>query len=62
MSDPWIGMGFIAHHERKGGGIGDRVDGSVVREFCHRKKFRPFRGLVFSEDVEIGFEFLVYPF
>ena len=36
MSDLWIGMGFIAHHERKGGGVGDRMGGGIVREFRHR--------------------------
>ena len=35
MSDLRIGMGFIAHHEREGGGIGDRMGGGVVREFHH---------------------------
>ena len=28
-------MGFIVHHEKKGGGIGDGMGGSVVREFHH---------------------------
>ena len=55
-------MGFIVHHERKGGGIGDRMGSGVVREFCHGEKFRPFKRLVLSEDAEIGLEFLVYSF
>ena len=28
-------MGFIAHHEREGGGVGDRVSGGIVGEFHH---------------------------
>ena len=36
MSDLWIGTGFIAHHERKGGGVGDGMGGGIVREFRHR--------------------------
>ena len=59
MSDFWIGMGFVAHYERKGGGVGDKMGGGIVGEFCHGKEFRPFRRLVFSEDLEICFEFLV---
>ena len=30
LPDLQIGMGFIAHHERKGGGIGDGVGDSIV--------------------------------
>ena len=28
-------MGFIAHYEREGGGIGDGMSGGIMREFCH---------------------------
>ena len=40
MSDFQIGSGFVAHYEREGGGVGDRMGGGVVRKFCHRKEFR----------------------
>ena len=36
MSDLRIGMEFIAHHEREGGGIGDRMGGGIVGELGHR--------------------------
>ena len=62
MSDLWIGTGFIAHHEREGGGVGDGVGGGVVREFRHGKEFGPFRWLVPGKDLKIRFEFLVDPF
>ena len=62
MSDLRISTGFVAHHERKGGGVSDGMGGGVVREFCHGKKFRPFRRLVFSKDPKVGFELLVDPF
>ena len=55
-------MGFMVHYERKGGGIGNGMSGSVMREFCHGKEFIPFKRLVFCEDVEVYFELLVYPF
>ena len=57
-----IGTGFVVHYEREESGIGDRMGVSIVREFCHRKEFGPFRRLVLGEDVEIGFKFLVYLF
>ena len=28
-------MGFIAHHEREGGGVSDGMDSGIVREFHH---------------------------
>ena len=62
MSDFWVGLGFIAHHEKEGGGVGDRMSGGVVCEFCHWEKFRPFRRLISSKDLEECFEFLVDPF
>ena len=62
MSDLRVGMGFVAHHERKGGGVGDGMGGGVVREFCHREEFGPFSGLVSSKDPKIGLQFLVDPF
>ena len=62
LSDLRVGMGFVAHHEREGGGIGDGVGGGILREFCHREEFGPFRRLVLSEDLKIGFEFLIDPF
>ena len=55
MSDLRIGTGFVAHHERKGGGVGDGMGGSVVREFCHGEKFGPFRRLIFGKDPKVGF-------
>ena len=61
MSDLWIGTGFIAHHEKEGGGIGDGMGGRVVHEFCHGKKFRPFRRLVLGKDPKERFKFLVDP-
>ena len=62
LSDLRIGLGFIAHHERKGGDVGNRVGGGVVREFRHGKEFGPFRRLVLGKDSEIRLEFLVDPF
>ena len=55
MSNLGIGMGFVAHHEKEGGGICDRVGGGVVRKFCHREKFRPFGRLIFGKDPKVGF-------
>ena len=55
LSDLWIGTGFVAHHERKGGGVGDGMGGRVVREFCHGEKFGPFSGLISGEDPKVGF-------
>ena len=55
-------MGFIAHHEREGGGIGDGMGGRVVSKFCHREKFGPFRRLVFRKVLKEGLKFLIDPF
>ena len=52
-------MGFIAHHERERGGIGDRVGGGIMGEFHHGKEFGPFSGLIFGKDPKVGFKFLV---
>ena len=62
MSDFQIGTGFVAHHERERGGIGDRMGGGILREFCHGKKFGPFRRLVLCKDSKVGLKFLIYPF
>ena len=62
MSDLRIGTGFVAHHEREGGGIGDGMGSGVVCEFCHREEFGPFRRLVLGKDPKEGFKFLVDPF
>ena len=59
MSDLRIGTGFVAHHERKGGGVGDRMSGGVVCEFRHGKDFGPFRRLISGKDPKISFQFLV---
>ena len=55
LSDFWIGSGFVAHHEKERGGIGDRMDGGIVSEFCHEKKFRPFKRLVSGKDLKERF-------
>ena len=62
MPDLRIGTGFVAHHEREGGGIGDGVGGGVVHEFHHGEEFGPFRRLVFGKDLKVCFKFLVDPF
>ena len=62
MSDLRIGSGFVAHHEKEGGGVGDRVGGGVVCKFCHGKEFGPLRRLIFGKDPKEGFKFLVNPF
>ena len=62
LSNFWIGTGFIAHHEREGGGIGDGMSGRVVCEFRHREEFGPFKRLVLRKDPEERFKFLVDPF
>ena len=62
LSDLRIGTGFVAHHERKGGGIGDGMGGGVVCEFRHGEEFGPFRRLVLGENLKVGFKFLVDPF
>ena len=61
MCDLWISTGFVAHHEKEGGGVGDRMGGGVVREFCHGE-FGPFSGLIFGEDPKVCFKLLVDPF
>ena len=55
-------MGFIAHYEREGGGVGNGMGGGVVCEFCHGQKFGPFRWLILGKDPKEGFQFLVNPF
>ena len=35
LSNLRIGTGFVAHHEREGGGIGDGMGSGIVREFRH---------------------------
>ena len=62
LSDFGIGSGFIAHHEREGGGVGDGMSGGVVCKFCHWEEFGPFRRLVLGKDLKEGFQFLVDPF
>ena len=59
MSNFQVGMGFVAHHEREGRGIGNGMDGSIVREFHHREDFGPFGRLILDKDPKEGFEFLV---
>ena len=55
MSDLRIGMGFVAHHERKQGDVGNGMGGGVVCEFHHGKELGPFRRLVSGKDPKIGF-------
>ena len=62
LSDFWIGTGFVAHHERKRGGISDGMGGGVVCKFRHGKKFGPFRRLIFGKDPKVCFKLLVDPF
>ena len=62
MSDFGIGPGFIAHHEKEGGGIGDGMGGRILREFCHGEKFGPFRRLILGKDLKECLELLIDPF
>ena len=55
-------MGFESHHERKGEDFCGTVRNGVVVEFGCGKEFRPFLGVVGTEDSEIGLDFLVGSF
>jgi len=52
-------MGFIAHDEIEGGLASDGVRVVVVGEFGQRDLFGPRRQVCSTEDVEVGFDFLV---
>ena len=52
-------MGFESHHEREGGDFCGTVRNRVVVEFSCGKEFQPFLGVVGTEDLEIGLNFLV---
>ena len=52
-------MEFESHHEREGGDFCGTVRNGVVVEFGCGKEFRPFLGIVGTEDSEIGLNFLV---
>ena len=42
--------------------MGDGMGGGVVSEFCHGKKLGPFLRFIRSEQSQVRFQFLVYPF
>ena len=52
-------MGFKSHHEREGGDFCGTVRNGVMVEFSCGEKFQPFLGVVGTEDLEIGLNFLV---
>ena len=55
-------MWFIAIKEGKQRRLGGAMWGRVVVEFSRRKELYPFDWVVGTEDVEIGFEFLIGSF
>ena len=52
-------MGFKSHHEREGGDFCGTVRNGVMVEFGCGEEFQPFLGVVGTEDLEIGLNFLV---
>ena len=55
-------MGFIAHHEVKRRLVGDGMRAVIVSEFSVGDVIGPGSGVVSTEDSEVRFDFLVYPF
>ena len=54
-----VGTGFKSQHERERGDFCGTVRNRVVVEFSCGEKFCPFLGVVGTEDLEIGLNFLV---
>ena len=42
--------------------MGDGVDSGLMSKFCHGKQLGPFFGFIRSEQPQIRFQFLIYPF
>ena len=57
-----IGTGFKSQHEREWGDLCGTVRNGVVVEFGCGEEFRPFLGVIGTEDSEIGLNFLVGSF
>ena len=55
-------MGFISHHEIEQGLISDGMRAVIMGKFGVRNVVSPGSRIVPTEDLKIGFYFLVYPF
>ena len=55
-------MGFISHHKIEWRLVGDRMGVMIVCEFCMENFVSPGGGVRFTEDSQIGFNFLVDSF
>ena len=55
-------IGFISHHEEEWRLVGYGVRTVIVHEFCKGDVLCPGSGIGATEDLEVGFYFLVNPF
>ena len=55
-------MGFISHHEIEQRLVGNRLRVVIVSKFCMGDVVSPRSGVIAAEDLEVCFDFLVYPF